>query len=139
SVLQIKVTKGAVISRVSRLFKHIYIDEVQDLAGYDLDIIKLLLKSDSLVTLVGDPRQVTYLTHHSKKYGKYADGNIKKFVENELGKRISCEIDTTTLAASHRNNQKICDYSGKLYPSLPSPNSCNCDTCKLDVEHLGYI
>lgn len=135
-----KVTKGAVISRVSRLFKHIYIDEVQDLAGYDLDIIKLLFKSDSSVTLVGDPRQVTYLTHHSTKYGKYSDGNIKTFVENELGKRISCEIDTTTLAASHRNNQKICDYSGKLYPSLPSPNSCNCDTCKLDIEHSGvYI
>ncbi len=73
-----KVTKGAVISRVSRLFKHIYIDEVQDLAGYDLDIIKLLFKSDSLVTLVGDPRQVTYLTHHSKKIWEICRRQYKK-------------------------------------------------------------
>ena len=72
-----KKTDGEVLSRISRIYKHIYIDEVQDLAGFDLDIIKLLFKSNSSIFLVGDPRQVTYLTHHSAKYGKYTGGGIK--------------------------------------------------------------
>lgn len=29
---------GAVIDRLSRVFPHVFVDEVQDLAGYDLDI-----------------------------------------------------------------------------------------------------
>lgn len=134
-----KATKGDVISRVSKIFKHIYIDEVQDLAGYDLDVLKLLFKSSSSILLVGDPRQVTYLTHHSKKYGKYSDGKIKSFVENELGKKITCEVDIETLAPSHRNNQIICDYTAALYPSLPAPQACHCDKCRVNAEHMGIF
>lgn len=130
-------SNGEVISRVSRIYKHIYIDEVQDLAGYDLDIVKLLFKSSSFVVLVGDPRQVTYQTHYSTKYRKYADGQIKTFVENELGKKVECEIDEVTLSVSHRNNQLICDYSARLYSVLPVPMACECDKCRVDDEHLG--
>jgi DNA helicase II / ATP-dependent DNA helicase PcrA len=135
-----KASNSEVISRISRIYQHIYIDEVQDLAGYDLDVVKLLFKSNSSVVLVGDPRQVTYLTHYSTKYGKYADGQIKAFVENELGKKIECEIDETTLSASHRNNQLICDYSARLYSDLPAPVACECDECRVDDDYLGvYI
>ena len=47
------------MDRISRIFSHILVDEVQDLAGYDLELLKLFLKSCSSVLLVGDPRQVT--------------------------------------------------------------------------------
>lgn len=135
-----KRSQNEVINRIARTFSHIFIDEVQDLAGYDLDLIKLFFKSRSSVLLVGDPRQVTYLTHHSPKYGKYSDGQIKSFVENELGKKIHCEIDETTLNVSHRNNQLICDYSAKLFPSLPPPRACNCKQCRDNVtEHEGIF
>lgn len=60
-------SNGEVITRIGRIFNRVFIDEVQDLAGYDLEIIKLLFNSPSSVLLVGDPRQVTYLTHFSKK------------------------------------------------------------------------
>ena len=56
------IDKGITFDRISRIFDHIMIDEVQDLAGNDLEIIKLLMKSCSGITMVGDPRQVTYLT-----------------------------------------------------------------------------
>jgi len=134
-----KKTGGEVLSRMTRIYKHIYIDEVQDLAGFDLDIIKLLFKSNSSIFLVGDPRQVTYLTHHSAKYGKYAGGGIKQFVENELGKRIECDIDENTLSVSHRNNKLICEYSGRLYPLLPAPVACGCEGCGSDDEHKGVF
>lgn len=108
-------TSGATIDRLTRIYKHIYIDEVQDLAGYDLEFLKLLFKSKSSILLVGDPRQVTYLTHNERKYAKYTNGKIKDFILNEC-KKLNCEIDETSLNTSHRNNLYICDLSQKLYP-----------------------
>lgn len=134
-----EASDGAVISRVSRVFDHIFIDEVQDLAGYDLEILKLLFKSESSLVVVGDPRQVTYLTHHSRKFAKYADGKIKSYVQNELGKKIICEIDETTLSTSHRNNQLVCDYSAKLFPDFPKSKACNCIECQVCDIHLGVF
>lgn len=131
---------GEIVSRISRVYDHVFIDEVQDLAGYDLEIIKRLFRSSSEVLLVGDPRQVTYQTHHAKKYPKYADGKIKEFVENELGKRVSCSVDEETLNVSHRNNAMICSYSAKLYPGLVAPAPCRCETCRKDAtDHEGVF
>lgn len=132
-------SNGAVVSRVARAFKNIFIDEVQDLAGYDLELLKLFFKSDAKLVLVGDPRQVTYLTHNTPKFGKYAEGKIKDFVENELGKKITCIVDTETLSASHRNHRLICEFSSKLYPNLPKAISCSCAQCNKDDPHNGIF
>jgi DNA helicase-2/ATP-dependent DNA helicase PcrA len=133
-------SKNQVIDRIARIFSHIFVDEVQDLAGYDLELIKLFFKLRSSVLLVGDPRQVTYITHHSAKFEKYSDGQIKKFIENELGKTIQCDVDETTLNVSHRNNQLICNYSAKLYPSLPTPSACTCKECRDNItDHEGIF
>ncbi|MGV3460284.1 MAG: UvrD-helicase domain-containing protein [Flavobacterium sp.] len=130
--------KGEIIDRIRRIYPHIFIDEVQDLAGYDLEIIKLLFKSASTITLVGDPRQVTYLTHHEAKYKKYADGKIKEFLQTECKKLINGNIDETTLAVSHRNNQFICDYSSKLYPQYAATSACDCQSCRSGgSDHTG--
>ena len=107
----------AVIDRLSRIYSNIFVDEVQDLAGYDLEILKLLFISDSNIHMVGDPRQVTYLTHNERKYAKYKDGRIKEFILNEC-RGNNCEIDEKTLNASHRNNEQICSFSSKLYPDF---------------------
>ncbi|MNW37241.1 DNA-dependent helicase II [compost metagenome] len=106
---------GAVIKRLSSIFSHVFIDEIQDLAGYDLEILKLLLKSGSNILFVGDPRQVTYLTHIERKHDKYKEGRIKEFIQTEC-RRIDCDIDEDSLNVSHRNNELICNYSSRLFP-----------------------
>ena len=63
-----ELTNGLVLKRIGKIYSNIFIDEVQDMAGYDLEIIKLLFGLDSHVLLVGDPRQVTYHTHDEAKY-----------------------------------------------------------------------
>ena len=108
-------TGGAVTKRISRLFTKIYIDEVQDMAGYDLELIKSLLKSECDLTMVGDPRQVTYHTHNEAKNKKYAYGNIEEYIKNEC-KQIECIFDKEILNDSYRNNKSICSFSSKLYP-----------------------
>ncbi len=60
-------TNVAVISCISNIFENIFIDEVQDMAGYDFEIIKLLLKTNSKILMAGDPRQYSYSTHNEKK------------------------------------------------------------------------
>lgn len=133
-------TKGEIVDRLIRQFDCIFIDEVQDLAGYDLDLVKLLFATSAEIVLAGDPRQVTYLTHPTTKHKKYADGGIKRFVENELGKKIACKVDETTLNTSHRNNQLICDYSAQLYPDLPVPQACECNVCRTaESSHNGIF
>ena len=134
-------SNGEVMNRISRIFHHIFIDEIQDLAGYDLEILKLLFQTTSNVLLVGDPRQVTYLTHHENKYGKYKDGKIKEFIVDELKKKILYEIDETSLGYSHRNNKFICDYSSKLYEpeQFTSIEPCTCIECRNYTEEAEGI
>jgi DNA helicase-2/ATP-dependent DNA helicase PcrA len=115
-------SNGYVIERISELFDNIFIDEIQDMAGYDLEIIKLLFKSESTIKLAGDPRQVTYHTHFADKYKKYSNGKISEFIEKEC-KSIMCNIDVEKLKGSWRNNQKICDFANSLFPEYPSCNS----------------
>lgn len=126
-----ETSNGEVVNRISRIYQHIYIDEIQDLAGYDLEILKLLFQSSSNILLVGDPRQVTYLTHHENKFGKYQDGRIKEFIIDECKKNIYYEIDETSLGSSHRNNKPICDYSSKLHEQqFSSIEPCVCEDCR---------
>jgi len=131
-------SNGEVINRLVRIYKYIFVDEVQDLAGYDLEFIKLLFQSSAKIILVGDPRQVTYLTHHEKKYLQYKYGLIKEFIINEC-KRIDYEIDETTLNTSYRNNAMICSFSSKLYAEYPPCNSSQTTTTNHDGVFLVRI
>ncbi len=134
-----KRTKDEIINRIARIYPHIYIDEIQDLAGWELEILKLLFSSESNILLVGDPRQVTYLTHHPKKYPNYKDGKIKEFIENECNKKKKiCDVDETTLQKSHRNNKLICNFSSALYPNYAVCEPCECKNCRKDIpDHQG--
>lgn len=130
---------GAVIDRIARIFPHVFVDEVQDLAGYDLDILAALARSPARLLMVGDPRQVTYLTHHERKYKKYSDGGIVKFVQGEL-RKVPFAIDDATLGRSHRNSAPICAASSQLYPELPASRACECGRCRTRVsEHNGLF
>lgn len=127
-------SNGYVIERITALFKNIYIDEIQDMAGYDLEIIKLLLQTNSIIKIAGDPRQVTYHTHFADKYKKYSDGKIQEFIENEC-KSIICNFDAETLRGSWRNNQIICDFANRLFPEHPQCASLQTKT----TDHDGVF
>lgn len=127
-------SEGKVIDRISKMYPTIFIDECQDLAGYDLELIKLLSLHASKLRLVCDPRQVTYLTHNERKYKKYRNGLIQDFINNEC-KKIEFEIDCDSLSHSYRCNQLICNFSNKLYPDV-----YQCDSKQLETtEHDGVF
>lgn len=122
-------SEGAVIDRLSRIYTKIYIDEVQDLAGYDLEILKLLFASKVDITLVGDPRQGTYVTNNAAKNKKFQKSKIIHFFEQEFD---NIEIDNTSLTVNHRCTSAICILSNKLFPDFTSTASGNQKTSNHD-------
>lgn len=112
---------GKVFERISGMYDCIYVDEVQDMVGYDLEILKCLIALRIEVIMVGDPRQCTYSTHSSKKYKKYSCGKIDEFLKNEC-RKLDVRIDETTLNCTYRNNDIICKFANSLYPERTSTN-----------------
>ncbi|SDE27307.1 UvrD-helicase domain-containing protein [Glycomyces harbinensis] len=115
-------TDGQVLSRLEDMYDHIYVDEVQDLAGYDLDFLEILFSSSLSVTLVGDPRQCIYQTNNSARYSKYRFAKIMDYFDIQASKaRVSIDwMDT-----SWRCNQAICNWSDSLFPALKPTTSLN--------------
>ncbi len=111
-----EINSGLVIERISKLYKKIYIDEVQDLVGYDYEVLKLLIENKLEVIMVGDPRQCAYTTHNTKKNRKFNNGNIKEYLEQNCLKNI--KIDEITLNKTYRCNEKIMKFANLLYPQL---------------------
>lgn len=117
-------SKGAVIARLEERFDRIYVDEVQDLAAYDLDVLELLLKSKIKITLVGDHRQSTYATNHAARHSGFRGLKIiDKFHKWQKAKLLDIRFETQT----HRCNQAIADLSDSLFPDIQRTESLNHD------------
>lgn len=116
-----EASDGKILDRLSRIYQYLFIDEVQDLSGYDLDFLRLLFDSSINTLLVGDPRQGTYSTSNSPKNKKYAKSGIVDYF-----KPISnIVIDDEMLRTNYRSISAICDLSNKLFPQHPKTQSCN--------------
>lgn len=108
-----EATNGAVLERLERVFCHIFIDEVQDLNGWDLEILDLLLASSIDVTMVGDVRQSLLETNpRDPKNSKYRSlGMMKWFWEREKKGIITLSHQTDTW----RCNQAIANLADSIF------------------------
>ena len=80
-----KFSKGKPKKRLEEIYSHIYIDELQDLAGRDVELLELLFSSFINIYVVGDYKQSTLKTHNAKsnksKSGIYIFDHIKSLQE----------------------------------------------------------
>jgi DNA helicase-2/ATP-dependent DNA helicase PcrA len=111
---------GKVINRLKDMFTHIFIDEVQDLAGFDIDVLELLLRSPTGMTLVGDVRQATFRTSYAPKNKKFCGQGF--ILKAEAWQKAGL-CDVTFLAHSRRCIQSICDVADLIFPNLPKAES----------------
>lgn len=118
-------SNGKVISRLELIYDSVFIDEVQDLAGYDFDFLFLLFGSNIKIKVVGDCRQATYFTNCSPKNAKYKGKNIYDLFR-DWEQAGHCII--TERKECYRCNQEICDFADGLYPDLPKTISKNNET-----------
>ena len=127
-------SNGLIIDRIMRIYPNVFVDEVQDLAGYDLELIHLLLRTSSRIIMVGDPRQVTYHTHEEAKNCQYAQGQIEQFICSKC-KSISITIDKTSLKVTHRNCKSICSFANSIFSNY---EPCDADE-KTPTGHDGVF
>lgn len=92
--------------RIDKYYDCVMIDEVQDFAGHDFNLLKEMTTSNSEYLLVGDFFQHTFDTSN--------DGNINKNLFADLGKYIQnfkgIQIDNSTLSNSYRCTPDVCHF-----------------------------
>lgn len=110
-------SNGGAIDRLENIYDEIYIDEVQDLGGWDLDVVETLLKSKLTVTMVGDMRQALLSTNiRDPKNAKYRrEGLFAWFQLMEQRELLEITQEPTT----YRSNQVIATFSDSIFdPTL---------------------
>lgn len=109
----LKADGAAVIDRLERIFDEIYIDEVQDLRGNDLDVLDALIRSKIRVVLVGDVRQRLLSTSKSSnKYKKYDGlGLINWFHEMDENKLL----DLQTIQETWRCCPEVIQFADQMF------------------------
>ncbi len=105
---------GLMIERLENVYNQIYVDETQDLAGYDMNILYLILKSNIDLICCADSKQATYCTHNTTKNKRYSGKNVLSFFSDS---RISRLISIEKNLNSRRFNEDICSFANFVYPS----------------------
>ncbi len=100
----------ASVDRVSNIYGAVFIDEVQDLVGWDYKVISALSESSiSAVHAVGDFRQTIYQTAPGTKRPKNDEQKQKQF--------SVMKFEVIPVSGSYRCCQPICDVANLVYPS----------------------
>jgi len=124
-----EISSGAVIKRLEEIYSCIYIDELQDLGGRDIDLLELLLKSSIRVYCVGDYKQSTLKTHNAKANKKKSGEFIFDYLETL---RESHDLEIVKSNKSKRFVQDIADFANLVYPSDPITSAKT-----VTSDHLG--
>ncbi|MCI5146590.1 MAG: RNA helicase [Candidatus Electrothrix sp. AR3] len=129
------LSKGKPIMRLSEIYQTVCIDEVQDLIGWDFEVMKSLSKSNiDQFCCVGDFRQTLYSTHQTTKKPKE---NIEKL--NCFG---SIGLTLKQLNISWRCIQKICDIADLVHKDEKVYEPTESQLEEIDpgyADHLGVF
>ncbi|MBH3431293.1 DNA helicase UvrD [Pseudomonas citronellolis] len=107
-LLQIKDVVPRVIARIERFYDQFFVDEVQDFAGHDFDLLLALIPVRTDILLVGDFYQHTFDTSR--------DGNTNSTLHNDIHRyeqrfaRAGVTVDKQTLSRSWRCDATVCDF-----------------------------
>jgi len=95
-------------SRIEKYFDCLFIDEIQDFAGHDFNLLKNIAKANCEILFVGDFYQHTFDTSNDGNVnsGIFKDYNSYKKLFQSMG----LTIDTTTLQNSYRCSKTVCDF-----------------------------
>jgi DNA helicase-2/ATP-dependent DNA helicase PcrA len=128
---------GAPLDRLRRLYDVVYIDEVQDLNGWDLEILDALMGSPIALRMVGDVRQAIFFTNaRDPKNSQYKGAKVVDwFRKHEKAGRIRINHASTTW----RSNQVIADLADSVIdPSWGFPPTTS-EAANVSTSHVGVL
>lgn len=104
-------SNNKVMQRLEEIYSHIYIDEIQDLAGEDIEILNLFFNSKIQIQCVGDVKQSTYTTYNAKKNKKITGIHLIDFFKELERKGI---ITLLFNNKTRRFGREICEFSNSI-------------------------
>ncbi|MGX1021023.1 DNA helicase-2/ATP-dependent DNA helicase PcrA [Pseudomonas sp. Y3 TE3536] len=121
-------SKNAPAKRLKEIYQRVFFDEVQDLVGWDYDVIKALSKvmPDS-ICCVGDFRQTIYTTTFGHKAPETPLQKIQYFQRLKFEQR--------SLPKNRRCIQDICDLSDTIHPGLYDKTLSEVESVPDEVAH----
>lgn len=103
---------SAVTYRLSRIFENIFIDEFQDIVGWDLEWVFRMLATKNLpVMAVGDPKQFVLRTNDSTRHRPLRGPGIIPRLKEMDGQLIVLE----EMNESRRCHQDVCAISNQIW------------------------
>lgn len=129
-----KMSKGAPAARLRQIYNKVYFDEVQDLVGWDYDVIKSLSKTlKEGMCCVGDFRQTIYSTTFGHKSPQTSEEKLKFFAKD-------LKFEKKTLPKNLRSIQSICDLSDTVHAGQYERTVSGIDTIPKHAEsHYGIF
>ena len=125
-------------ARLSNYFDEFIIDEVQDIAGRDFNLLVHLMEANINMLFVGDFFQHTFDTSRDGNINKTLFDNFDGYKTRFSNKGFS--IDTTTLVKSWRCSKQICDFiSSNLGIRISSNKPETCSSYVLYVSNPQEI
>lgn len=112
-----KTSGASAVDRLEYIYDEVYIDEVQDLGGWDLEIVQALLQSRLRITMVGDMRQALLSTNaRDPKNRQYRKEKIFEWFRLMEKKNL---LEITQKPTTYRSSQLIATFSDTIFdPSL---------------------
>lgn len=107
-LFEVKSIEKEINQRITKYYKNLYIDEVQDFAGHDFNFLKSIANAPINVIMVGDFFQHTFDTSR--------DGTVNKSLYDCISKyqaqfsKMGLDVDRSTLSKSYRCSQEVCDF-----------------------------
>jgi hypothetical protein len=98
-----------IVARVEKYFDSLLVDEVQDFAGHDFNLLTAVAVTSNVdVLLVGDFYQHTFDTSRDGATNKTLHDDYAKY--RDRFRKMGIEIDDESLIKSHRCAPAICDF-----------------------------
>lgn len=122
-------SRNKAIKRLESNYSHIYIDELQDLVGRDIELIELLFSSSINTHIVGDYKQSTLKTHNANANKRKGGMFIFDYLESIKSKY---DLEIINENSSKRFTEDIADIANFIYQENPIEGK-NKDS----VSHMG--
>jgi len=99
------------IARIEKYFDAFFIDEVQDFAGHDFNLLMSFCKVNIKCMFVGDFYQHTYDTSRDGNVNVNLHANYDTYKKHFSVAKM--DVDLTSLVKSYRCSKSVCDFISK--------------------------
>ncbi len=97
-----------IIQRIEKYFDELYVDEVQDFAGHDFNLLIDLMEANLKILLVGDFFQHTFDTSRDGVVNRSLHTNYTKYKNRFM--KAGVALDEETLSSSYRCSPTVCSF-----------------------------